>query len=709
MIRPEDRTMTIPLDLYRRLVNTVSDYAIFALDVHGNILSWNEGARRLKQYESTEILGKSFTVFYGANDRANGLPEAELETASAAGRVENEGWRIRKDGSRFWANVVITALRDDDGKLIGFAKVTRDLTARRDADAAQLAAARTAAEEAAARRAAEERVTELREVNVTLEEQAVQLEEQAEELEMQLQENSELSATRESLLEELIEHSERLMLLEAAVEGTTEGIFILGGEMTGDGPIVVYANPVAARITGYAVHELLGQHLRKLINGPAAFQSSTASGRLRLERGLSLAARVTQYRRDGSEFVAEWGVTPLGPSDRGVKHYVAVLRDVTDRAQLEEQFLQSQKMEAVGRLAGGVAHDFNNLLTIIIANARMLAAVASPGELPGALDEIRAAGERAAGLTRQLLTFSRKQTPVLVTLDLNASVMGVFGLLRRVLGEDVEITTILMKGLPPIHGDSGQMEQVLMNLAVNARDAMPDGGTLSISTSRGDRPDTVVLSVSDTGTGIDEATKLHLFEPFFTTKDVGKGTGLGLATVYGIVRQMGGEITVESAQGRGARFDITLPCAVVAPSVQEVTMPYRHETHGTGQVVLIAEDEPALRRIVRHILANSGYIVVEAENASAALGKAEHMDSIDLLVTDVVMPGMRGSALASELRRSHPALRVLFMSGYTHDAAVERDGSVFASAFIEKPFDDRELLRAVHAILSASESAFRRF
>ncbi len=696
--------MPIPLELYKRLVNTVRDYAIFALDERGNVVSWNEGARLLKQYEASEIIGRSFSAFYRESDRVAGLPDSELATAIATGRVEQEGWRVRKDGSEFWANVVITALRDDDGNLIGFAKVTRDLTARRAAEEAQVEAARAAAAEAAARRAADERVEELRELNLTLEEQAIQLEEQAQELEIQLQQNTELEAAREALLADSIDRAERLMLLEAAVEGTTEGVFILGGEMMGEGPIVVYANPVAAKITGYAVHELLGENLRKLISGPASFNASTARGRVQLDSGQSTASRVTQYRRNGSEFVAEWGVTPLGMSDSGIKHYVAVLRDVTDRAQLEEQFLQSQKMEAVGRLAGGIAHDFNNLLTIIIANARMLDGAKSPNELPGALDEIRAAGERAAGLTRQLLTFSRKQTPAMVTLDLNATVMGVFGLLRRVLGEDVEITTDLMKGLGSVHGDTGQMEQVLMNLAVNARDAMPNGGRLSIATSHGDRPDTVVLRVTDSGVGIDDVVKLHMFEPFFTTKDVGKGTGLGLATVYGIVRQMGGEIEVTSAPGDGACFGITLPCAVVPPPVGSVSTPYRHETRGSGQTVLVAEDEPALRRIVRHILSHSGYNVVEAENAAAALAKAERMDVIDLLVTDVVMPGIRGSALAAELRRTHGGLRVLYMSGYTHDAAIERDTTSPGCAFIEKPFDDRELLHAVHAILAGSGS-----
>ena len=470
--------------------------------------------------------------------------------------------------------------------------------------------------------------------------------------------------------------------------------------MSGDGPIVVYANPVAARITGFAVHELLGAHLRKLINGPKSFNDAVTRGRAQLDSGISLASRVTQYHRDGTEFVAEWAITPLERPESGLRYFVGVLRDVTDRAQLEEQFLQSQKMEAVGRLAGGIAHDFNNLLTIIIANARMLDSVASPTELPGALDEIRAAGERAAGLTRQLLTFSRKQTPVLVTLDVNATVVGVFGLLRRVLGEDVEIITDLAKGLPSVSGDTGQMEQVLMNLAVNARDAMPDGGRLTISTAHGDRAGTITLSVADSGSGMDDATKVHLFEPFFTTKDVGKGTGLGLATVYGIVRQMGGEIAVESEWGRGARFVISLPCAMAVHEPEVLRTPYRHEAPGAGQRILIAEDEPALRRIVRHILSGNGYKVVEAENAAVALAKAGQMQSIDLLVTDVVMPGMRGSALAAELRRTHPGLRVLYMSGYTDDAAIERAGNSGNSMFLEKPFDDRELLRAVHAIFN---------
>jgi CheY-like chemotaxis protein len=211
-----------------------------------------------------------------------------------------------------------------------------------------------------------------------------------------------------------------------------------------------------------------------------------------------------------------------------------------------------------------------------------------------------------------------------------------------------------------------------------------------------------VLSDADTGSGMDEVVQTHLFEPFYTTKDVGKGTGLGLSTVYGIVRQMGGEIAVDSAPGKGARFHVMLPAVTDTPVPEIVPTPYRHETLGSGQVVLVAEDEPALRRIVRHILATSGYAVIEAENATAALAKAEKMDSIDLLLTDVVMPGMRGSTLAAELRRTHSALRVLYMSGYTHDSAVERDSHSPGCAFIEKPFDDRELLHAVHMLLAGA-------
>ena len=644
--------MPIPPDLHKRLVDTASGYAIFALDAQGRVISWNDGARELKQYDAAEIIGIHFSVFYTPADRDGGLPESALATARTIGKIEQDGWRVRKDGSRFWANVVLTALRDDDGRLFGFSKVTRDLTARFEAEERQLA------------------------------------------------------TQREFLLAASAERAERLMLLEAAVEGTTEGVLILAGELIGEGPIVVYANPVASRITGYPVHELLGAHVRKLINGPQSFTLSAERMAAQLVNGLAAAGRIPQYRRDGTEFMAEWAVSPIAPTAGGLRHYIAVVRDVSDRAQLEEQFLQAQKMEAVGRLAGGIAHDFNNLLTIIIANARMLQRVPSVKDLPGALDEIRAAGERASALTRQLLTFSRKQSPELITLDLNATVLGIFGLLRRVLGEDIEITTELARGLPSVHGDAGQMEQVLMNLAVNARDAMPGGGKLTITTALGDRPDTVVISVADSGAGMDDATKRHLFEPFFTTKEIGKGTGLGLATVYGIVRQMGGEITVESERGEGARFDVTLPCEVEATEAAIQSTPYRYETEGTGQVILLAEDEPTLRRIVRHILASSGYQVVEAENATAALAKSERMDSIDLLVTDVVMPGMRGSALAARLRRTHAGLRVLYMSGYTHDVAVERDSDSQGTAFLEKPFDDRELLRAVHAILAAPGSVF---
>jgi two-component system, cell cycle sensor histidine kinase and response regulator CckA len=414
---------------------------------------------------------------------------------------------------------------------------------------------------------------------------------------------------------------------------------------------------------------------------------------------------------DGAEVWFDGSVSPMSGDA-----VVWIARDITERKRLEEQLLQSQKMEAVGQLAGGVAHDFNNLLTAINGYSDLTLRRLSPEDpLRRNVEEVRKAGERAAALTRQLLAFSRKQVLQPVALDLNALVSDMEKMLRRLIGEDVELRTALAPDLGSIKADPGQVEQVVMNLCVNARDAMPRGGHLTVETKEvvlgedsGSRlvavtpGPHVMLSVCDTGTGMDEETLERIFEPFFTTKEAGKGTGLGLSTVYGIVKQSGGYIEVESEVGRGTIFRVYFPRA------GEGAREYRRgaepeEVLRGGETVLLTEDEETVRRLAREVLEIYGYRVLEAANGGAAFLICErHEGPIHLLVTDVVMPEMSGRELADRLARLRPDMKVLYMSGYTDGAIVSQGVLEEGADFIHKPFAPDALARKVREVLDRS-------
>jgi nitrogen-specific signal transduction histidine kinase/CheY-like chemotaxis protein len=398
------------------------------------------------------------------------------------------------------------------------------------------------------------------------------------------------------------------------------------------------------------------------------------------------------------------------------------IRDLTERKQAEkalhhaeEQFRQAQKMEAVGRLAGGVAHDFNNILTVITGYAHLLLSTL-PAKAPQrvAVETISKSAARATTLTRQLLAFSRRQVLDMKVFDLNTTVADMGNMLLRLIGEDIDLVTIPGANLMPIKADPGQIEQVMMNLAVNARDAMPHGGKLTIETQNVELDESytrahpevrpgryVMLAVSDTGVGMDAATKERIFEPFFTTKEVGKGTGLGLATVYGIIKQSGGHIAVYSEPGKGSTFKVSLPSSdakqvsVVAGQRSAVA------PRGKGTILLV-EDEEMVRNLSSQILQEHGYTVREARHGQEALNlSAEDLENVDLTVTDVVMPEMNGRDLAQRLLGRKPNMKVLYVSGYT-DNAVLRNGLLEpGSAFLEKPFSPDSLARKVHDLLSA--------
>ncbi|HEY1379588.1 MAG TPA: response regulator, partial [Gemmataceae bacterium] len=405
-----------------------------------------------------------------------------------------------------------------------------------------------------------------------------------------------------------------------------------------------------------------------------------------------------EYRLRQADGAYRWHVgRALAMCDRSGKttRWFGTCTDIDDHRRLERQYLQAQKLDAVGRLAGGVAHDFNNLLTVINGYAELL--VRAPLDGPTVRDmagEVLRAGERGAALVRQLLTFSRQEVVARRPLDLNALVEGMGKLLRRVIGDDVELTTHLQSGLPPVMADPGQLEQVVLNLAVNARDAMPDGGRLTIETWGAELDEAhapgvksgpyVLMQVTDTGVGMTEEIRRRAFEPFYTTKEVGRGTGLGLATVYGIVRQTGGHVEVESEPGRGAAFRIYLPTS--SEPVKPKSDPGPGAPPRGSETILLVEDAAAVRSFAAGILRDCGYTVLEAGRGDDALTVADtHVGPIQLLVTDVMMPGLSGPEVADRLRARRPELRTLFISGHAGDAA--RTGMVATAAnFLPKPF-----------------------
>ena len=417
-------------------------------------------------------------------------------------------------------------------------------------------------------------------------------------------------------------------------------------------------------------------------------------------------------RKDGSTITVRISGRAVASEDEPADVLEAIAEDVTERRALEEQFRQAQKMEAVGRLAGGVAHDFNNLLMVISGYAEViLSQLQADDQLTDKARAIQQAADRATTLTRQLLAFSRKQLLELKVVDVNAIVSDMERLLRPLIGENVELVAKLAPDAGYTRADAGQLEQVLMNLVVNAKDAMPGGGTLTIqtenillddSTRRAQtfiRPGSyVMLSVTDTGTGMDKETQSRIFEPFFTTKEKGKGTGLGLSTVYGIVKQSGGYVMVQSELGRGSTFHIYLP--QVEGAAEKHTAPATRVAAGGTETILLVEDEESVRQLVRDTLESKGYKIIEAENGESGMrSAAQHEGKIDLVISDVVMPGMGGREMAEQIVKARPETKVLFLSGYAEDAILSEGGIDNATAFLQKPFTLQNLSRKVREVL----------
>ncbi len=500
---------------------------------------------------------------------------------------------------------------------------------------------------------------------------------------------------------------EARMQLSAIVESSDDAI--IGAGLDG---LIRSWNAGAERISGYSAEEILGLPVSILVAPERRDQVPQILEKL--ISGERVESRETVLvTKEGHQVDISLTVSPIKDKTGRIVGASGILRDITRQKRLEDQLRQSQKMEAIGLLAGGVAHDFNNLLTAILGYSELvLTRMAESDPARGDVDQIMKAADRAAALTDQLLSFGRKQMLQPEVLDLNQIVTNMEKMLGRVIGEDIELVVVPEPGLKRVEVDPGQIEQVIIHLAVNARDAMPQGGKLLIETrtvdpskaaahSPGGAPNAgfVMLTVSDTGCGMDAGTKAHLFEPFFTTKDRGRGTGLGLSTVYGIVKQSGGHIWVDSEPGKGTKFRIHLP-ATNKPMGRVEAGRVRAIGSRGWETVLLVEDDERLRNLVRESLHMNGYRVLEAENGREALRICERYDgTIQLVVTDVVMPVMSGGELVEQLASSYPEMRVLYMSGYTEDAIV-RHGVVEKSvAFLKKPFSPDTLARKVREVL----------
>jgi len=479
----------------------------------------------------------------------------------------------------------------------------------------------------------------------------------------------------------------------------------------------LYNSPSYKKVLGYSPAELGITSAYEQIHPDDRAKVLEAAMQAR-ETGTGSRVEYRIRHKNGEWHVLESTSSAVRNPDGDVEKLVIVNRDITERKQLEQKLLLAQKLEAIGRLSGGVAHDFNNLLGVIIGYAEALRQETDEASCREAVEEVLKAGQRAAALTQQLLAFSRKQVMELKTLDLNAVVGDVEKMLRRLIGEDIELRFVPNGAQATVKADRGQLEQVLINLAVNARDAMPRGGELRIETENVDlhareltereyvTPGKYVrLTVSDKGCGMNPETQARVFEPFFTTKEKGKGTGLGLATVYGVIKQSGGYIWLESEPGRGTKFTIILPrVEECVPETSEIVAP-RVEVTGP-RTVLVAEDEAALLKLTQKTLTRLGYSVLEGCNGEEALKVATGFDGkIDLLLTDVVMPGMGGPELAQRLAAIRPETKILYMSGYTDGAIADHGVLEEGVSMIRKPFTQDQLTRSLDAIFAIQTGA----
>jgi PAS domain S-box-containing protein len=640
-------------DLHELLIRSVVDYAIYMLDPDGRIVSWNPGAERIKGYTAAEIIGDHFSRFYTEEDRAAGVPQKALKTAAEAGRFTAEAWRVRKDGTRFWALVVIDPIQED-GQLIGFVKITRDMTEQR---AARLAA---------------------------------------------------------------LEANRRFRLL---VHGVTDyAIYMLDL----DGHVTNW-NTGAARINGYSESEIIGRHFSQFYTPEdreaglpwQALERARQEGRYESEGW--------RCRKDGSRFWANAVIDAIHDEDGQLLGFAKITRDLTERreAQLQlqrsqEQLLQSQKMEAIGQLTGGIAHDFNNLLTGISGSLELLQVRLAQGRL-GDLERYiitaRGAATRAAALTHRLLAFARRQTLDPRPTNPNQLIAGMEDLLQRTMGPEIAIETVLSASIWPTLCDSNQLENAILNVCINARDAMPEGGWLTIETANTwldaraarerdmDAGQFVAVCVTDTGIGMPPDVLARAFDPFYTTKPTGQGTGLGLSMVYGFARQSNGQVRLYSEVGKGTTVRIYLPRYWGKAEAEEAapTLEGSFKSGGAGETVLIVDDEASVRMLVAEVLDDLGYSAIEAADGTAGLKVLQSDVRIDLLITDVGLPGgINGRQMAEAARETRRDLKVLFITGYAENAAISNGHLEPGMHVLAKPFAMEKLAVRIKAIIGGS-------
>ncbi|MDB5400856.1 MAG: sensor histidine kinase [Rhodopila sp.] len=639
-------------DPHELLIRNVVDYAIYMLDPNGFVVSWNPGAQLIKGYTAEEIVGQHFSRFYSAEDRAAGLPKNALSEATRNGRFATEGWRFRKDASRFWASAVIDPVYQD-GKLVGFAKITRDMTEQRKA---QLDA---------------------------------------------------------------LESERRFRLL---VEGVTDyAIYMLSPE-----GIITNWNAGAQRIKGYSSSEIVGKHFScfYVAEDVDAGLPDRALARARLEGRYE--AEGWRRRKDGTRFWA--GVVVDAIHDEGkLIGFAKITRDLTERreAQLQldqsrEQLFQSQKMEAVGQLTGGLAHDFNNLLAGISGSLELMKKRIAEGRLTEIDHYVAAAAgaaSRAAALTHRLLAFARRQTLDSKPISPNGLVTDMVELIQRTIGPAIRLKIVLAPSLKLILCDPHQLENTLLNLCINARDAMPDGGQLTIETAdvvvehsaarerELDPGRYAVIYVTDTGTGMSSDVLQRAFEPFFTTKPIGKGTGLGLSMTYGFIRQSGGQVRIDSEVGKGTVVRLYLPQhkGEVDKEVWQVQKVEPSET-GCGETILIVDDEPTVRMLITEVLAEAGYVPIEAIDGVSGLKVLQSNVRIDLLISDVGLPGgINGRQMADTARLGRPGLPILFITGYAASAAIASGDLESGMHVLTKPFTMDALASRVKWIIEQGQ------
>jgi len=621
---------------YRFLVEAVTDYAIYMLDATGVVDSWNPGAERIKGYSATEIVGQHFSRFYPPEDRQAGRPAIALATAAREGKFEGEGWRVRKDGSRFWAHVIIDPIRDAAGSLIGFAKVTRDLTERRQAE------------------------------------------------------------------ETLRRSQEQFRLL---VQGVTDyAIYMLDTE----GRVSSW-NAGAERIKGYAEREVLGGHFSQFYrpedqrNGEPARALATALKQGRYE------AEGWRVRKDGGHFWANVVIDPIRDGTGELIGFAKVTRDVSERRATQhalerarESLFQSQKLDAIGQLTGGVAHDFNNLLMVIVSSLELVRRrTGTDPKTVQLLENAMQAALRGASLTQRMLAFARRQELKPTSVDIPVLVDGMLDLLQRSLGPTVAIQLRLPADLPCVRVDPNQLELALLNLSVNARDAMAGGGTITISAE----PETqaaggrlsagtyVRIQVIDTGSGMDEATLARATEPFFTTKGLGKGTGLGLSMVDGLASQSGGQFVLSSTPGVGTTAELWLPATEQLPVSEPDPRAPSMAATSPRLIVLVVDDDSLVLSSTMAMLEELGHTVRGASSAAEALQILQGNDTVQLLITDQAMPQMTGEQLIERSREQLPALPVILATGYA-EIGIDLPASVVR---LTKPFGQRALAQAIDA------------